>query len=187
MKKFLVGLIIAFGLAIYAPPVLSAPADAPAAVAPSDASADATKTDWPKTDAKKDAPKTDEKAKAEEEGGSSFMGLLSILLKVLGTAIAALVVGLVIKLLKKAGIDISASQATLLQSIAKEAVHYAESKAAKNAKDIKSDTKLGWAVNYINEHPKYVGMAKKVADDKLKDIIESALSSEKNLVAASVE
>lgn len=186
MKKWLIILfllaVFAFGAPVYsqdAPaaeqPAAAAPEE-PAAAAPAADAAPATET----------APEKTTEEKTPEQAKSSVMGavksLLVIVFGIIGTALSLVGTALVVKLLKKAGIEVSAATEISIRKIVDSGIRRVEVWAAEEKKQTgkkpNSASKLQKGIEKIDAMLTAFGI-KKMAAKKIKELIEERLLAKK--------
>ena len=186
MKKWLITLSLLAVFALSAPaysqdipvaeqPAATAPAE-PAAAAPSPDAAPAPETAPEKTTEKK-AP-----AQAESPIMDSIKSVIVLVLGIIGTALSILLTGLIVRLLKKAGIDVSAATEISIRKIVDSGIRRTEVWAANEKKQTgkkpKSSTKLQWGVAKIDTMLTAFGL-KELAAEKIEELVEERLLAKK--------
>lgn len=178
MKKWL---IILFLLAVFAfgAPVYSQ--DAPAAEQPAAAAPEEPAAAVPAADAAP-ATETAPEKKAPEQADSSTMdsvkSVIGLVLGFIGMALSALLTGLVVKLLKKVGIETSAETEKSIRKIVDSGIRRTEAWAAEEKKQKgkkpKSEAKLAWGIEKIDSMLTDFGI-KKMAAKKIAELVEERL------------
>lgn len=183
MKKWLITLSLLAVFALSAPaysqdapaaeqPAATAPAE-PAALAPLPGAAPGLEL----------APMAE---KAPEETGSPVMdsikSVIVLLLGIIGTGLSLLLTGLIVKLLKKAGIDVSVATEISIRKIVDSGIRRTEVWAAEEKKQTgkkpESTTKLQKGVEKIDAMLTAFGL-KKLAAKKIEELIEERLLAKK--------